>query len=105
MATSARHLQTKRVSDEHKNPVRLSDVSNPKPVVLTAIGARCLRWRSPFQAFGGGSSEGRNPTQSCYVQKTFAGGVDALHSRGIIHTDIKLENAMLSCREGECPRD
>mmetsp|Transcript_59837 Transcript_59837/g.123792 ORF Transcript_59837/g.123792 Transcript_59837/m.123792 type:complete len:453 (+) Transcript_59837:76-1434(+) len=29
-------------------------------------------------------------------------GVDALHSRGIIHTDIKLENAMLSCREGEC---
>ncbi|CAE7589047.1 mek1 [Symbiodinium sp. CCMP2456] len=29
-------------------------------------------------------------------------GVEALHSRGIIHTDLKLENTMLSCRDGKC---
>ncbi|CAE7876021.1 CIPK8 [Symbiodinium microadriaticum] len=29
-------------------------------------------------------------------------GVAALHSSGIIHTDLKLENTMLSCRGGKC---
>mmetsp|Transcript_29383 Transcript_29383/g.69973 ORF Transcript_29383/g.69973 Transcript_29383/m.69973 type:complete len:445 (+) Transcript_29383:97-1431(+) len=29
-------------------------------------------------------------------------GVAALHSSGIIHTDLKPENAMLSCRDGKC---
>ncbi|CAE7859711.1 Chek2 [Symbiodinium microadriaticum] len=29
-------------------------------------------------------------------------GVEALHSSGIIHTDLKPENAMLSCRDGKC---
>ena len=29
-------------------------------------------------------------------------GVEALHDSGIIHTDLKPENAMINCKDGKC---